>query len=163
MVSMSADVKRSGRQKILWEIIGDEKEDGGCASVDSVGTKKRTTNVKLLVKSERYWRCCITTARRSAKLGEGFLSSPNQKRAVCEANNARTKYLGASNPSGNARGECRGYVGKLNSYDILLILKNKTTSFRSEHQLCEVRTEKAKQKISPFWKNKKKGGKKTKK
>ena len=68
-----------------------ENEKGGCARADSEGT------------------------RRSPKLGGGFLPPPKQPPALAptpQSGRARIsrnpRHLGASSPSGNVRGECRG-------------------------------------------------------
>ncbi len=58
-----------------------------------------------------------TTARRRPKLGEGFLPSLKQHGARApdpQSGSARRcakpRHLGASSPSGNVRGECRGWT-----------------------------------------------------
>ena len=83
---------------------------------DSVGTIKRTAKVKLkgnLNDIEYY-----TSQLRGGvtKLGRGFLPLTIKRCAVCEANIAHTKYQGTSSLSGNARGECLGYVEKTCNY-----------------------------------------------
>ena len=70
-----------------------ENEEGGCARADSEGT------------------------RRSPKLGGGFLPPPKQPPALAPAPQSgrarisrNPRHLGASSPSGNVRGECRGWT-----------------------------------------------------
>src|SRR3990167_2660007 len=70
-----------------------ENEEGGCARADSEGT------------------------RRSPKLGGGFLPPPKQPPALAPAPQSgrarisrKPRHLGARSPSGNVRGECRGWT-----------------------------------------------------
>src|SRR3989344_9696497 len=70
-----------------------ENEEGGCARADSEGT------------------------RRSPKLGGGFLPPPKQAGARAPApqcgsarKRAKPRHVGASSPSGNVRGGCRGWT-----------------------------------------------------
>ena len=83
---------------------------------DSVGTKKRTTNIKRKQNLNGTEDITLQLRGGVTKLGRGFLPLTIKRCAVCEANIAHTKYQGTSSLSGNARGECLGYVEKTCNY-----------------------------------------------
>ena len=81
--------------------------------------KARTSELRTL--REKEIRTVLNTIHNNCeeervKLGGGFLPPPKQRCALGEAKTAHTKYLGASSPSGNARGGCRVYIEKLCIY-----------------------------------------------